>query len=145
MTAPLVITNSSTECQSCGINTWMEHIHTYDSFINEAAKKQGSLSSIDLFVAFTNLVDGLDGIISEEGELSDRYWKEDVQSRIDSYNDLWGKKAAIEAMPEEKVKALKTLCDDIIDGLEGWESEGNSLGRYFKAGVIYKVRTILGK
>lgn len=114
-------------------------IKTYEEFLSESVTSD---KKEDLWIAFTNLVDGLDGVISEEGELPSSYWKGDVEERINKYNDHWSSSG--KNITDKDIPALKQLVDDMFDGIDGYESEKGGMDRYFKSGVLSNIKKLVG-
>lgn len=72
------------------------------------------------------IIDGIDGLISEQGEEeARRYWKQDILKRWDA---MVGKKVIKEDM--------LVMLYDLIDGMEGFLSEQGEGNRYWKSNVL---------
>ena len=106
--------------------------------MNASEKKKG------LWDAFTQLVYGLDRYVSEHDELR-TCWRGDVIERIDSYGDCW---CDFSKLTNARFEELKTLCDDILDGLELFDlyrfddldPDYRATDKYFKRGVIDQIK-----
>jgi len=95
---------------------------TFNDFLNENSNNE----LIDLWNNYAELVDIIDGIISEHGELSDSYWQTNVENDLDLITNQDITPEYIERNKEEIIKNFKELWD----GLIGWSSAGNSIERY---------------
>jgi hypothetical protein len=101
-----------------------------------------SVPLYDLWTIYMGIVDGINDIISEEGELSDAYWKENVEKDLDEITSYVKMKHQVD---EKKAEILKNL-EELLDGLEGAIGFGSvSEDRYFKKGVINKAKKFLNK
>jgi len=97
---------------------------------------------LELWNAYMGLVDGIDGIISEEGELSDAYWKDNVEKDLDEITSYVKMEHHI---AEKKDMILKNL-EELLDGLDGVIGSNKvSEDRYFKKGVINTAKKVLNK
>jgi len=103
------------------------HIATFESF-------DGRLMM--LWSTYMELVNGIDGIISEFGELPTRYWKEITANELNRITDVV---KDISDVNEER-KNIKKNLEELLDGISGWTSEKGPPNRYFKPGVIEKAR-----
>ena len=94
-----------------------------------------------------NIVDGIDGWISETGDFPSNFWKKDVLDRYDRVSDAVNKSAGKVLHPRDQIKLKKKaedLLDDLIDGLEGVVSEqGEVPDRYWKRNALSKGKTVL--
>ena len=88
---------------------------TFKEFLNE-----NNNNYLDIWNQYLKLVSIIDGIISENGELSDSLWREGVESKLDELTN-----------GDVNLNFIKTHIDEIIqnykdlyDGLEGWYMEG---------------------
>lgn len=94
-----------------------------------------------------NIVDGIDGWISETGDFPSNFWKKDVLDRYDRVSDAVNKSAGKVLHPRDQIKLKKKaedLLDDLIDGLEGVVSEqGEVPDRCWKRNALSKGKTVL--
>lgn len=100
----------------------MKHLKSFNVKINE----NNTDDLIIFWSEYLKLVDIIDGIISEHGELSESYWKtgledelDEITSTIKTSKDIFDNKQRI----IDNFKSLK-------DGIDGWISEGKSIARY---------------
>lgn len=108
----------------------------------ELFESSGSVPLYDLWTIYMGLVDGIDGVISEEGELSDAYWKDNVEKDLD---EITGYVKTAKQIGEKKDEILKNL-EELLDGLDGAIGSGRiSEDRYFKKGAINKAKKFLNK
>lgn len=100
---------------------------------------------IELWNAYLSVIDGIDGIISEHGELPDSYFLPNVESDLDNitsgvepkYPDALDDIARLESDIIQNSK-------DILDGLDGAIGSGRySEDRYFQTGSIEKLRELI--
>ena len=97
-----------------------------------------------VWAAFTQLVEGLGWISGLDGELP-RAWGMDTMERIDSFDDCWDN---FSKLTSDRFEELKTLCDDILDGLELFDlyrfddldPDYRATDKYFKRGVISQIK-----
>ena len=66
------------------------------------------------------LVEIIDGIISENGELSDSFWKSGVEQKLD---ELTPENVDLNFIKTHLIEIVQNY-KDLYDGLEGWYSEG---------------------
>lgn len=113
----------------------MKHLKVFESFeLNEVSQ------SIKLWNAYMGLVDGIDGIISEEGELSSSYWKDNVQADLDKITG----EVKTEADVKKNTEAIMKNLTELLDGLDGYIGSGRiEEDRYFKKGAIKNAKFIL--
>lgn len=99
---------------------------------------------LHIWNSYQDLVEGLDGIISEQGELSDAYWKKNAMNDMDdiSYEQPFKKDGKV--FLNVDLAKLKTNLKDLLDGLDGWEINNKS-SKYFKKSVITNAKLVLSK
>lgn len=101
----------------------MKRIKLFENFDND----------LDLWNTYMSIIDGIDGIISEHGELNDSYWKPDVETEL---NEITDSVKTVDDVKKNKDRIMTNL-KDLLDGLEGVMQSGSiSVDRYFKSGVI---------
>lgn len=88
-----------------------------------------------------DIIDGMEGMVSETGEFPDKFWKKDVFSRYDSLAAKMNKAHKKGTMTGKELQGLideaAKLLYDLIDGLEGVVSEqGEVPSMYWKRGVM---------
>lgn len=88
----------------------------------------------DIWDNYLKLADIIDGIISEEGELSTRYWKNGVE---DELYDILDSVKIVGDILDNKQRIINNF-NMLMDGLDGWKSEGKSLSRYGSLSKINK-------
>lgn len=75
---------------------------------------------------YIKLVNIIEGIISEHGNLSTSYWKDGVEKEMEDITFF--------VLTTDDVvkyeKRIKTNFNLLLDGLSGWASEGKSISRY---------------
>jgi hypothetical protein len=86
-----------------------------------------------------DLVDGIEGWMSETGDFPSQFWKPDVLTRYDSLSSRMNRLAG-QTVSAEELKSLRddvySLLDGLLDGLEGVASEqGGVPSRYWRRGV----------
>ena len=90
-------------------------------------------NDLDLWNTYMSIIDGIDGIISEHGELNDSYWKDGVEEELDEITSDTQTVADVKKNKERIIANLK----DLLDGLDGViQSRSISVDKYFKSGVI---------
>jgi hypothetical protein len=105
----------------------------------EAAAPWSQQQLIMLWEAYMSIVNGIDGIISEEGELSNSYWKDNVEKDLDNITNYVKN---IEQIEEKKSDIIKNF-GELLDGLKGAMASGRiNQSRYFQKGVIAKAQAI---
>lgn len=93
--------------------------------LRRAGRTAASPAMSEAMKAADAIWDGMAGMVSEEGRFPDRYWKRSVE-RL--YKTL--KRSGV--APMEMVQ----LLDELIDGLEGVDSEGRYPGGYWRPGTL---------
>ena len=78
--------------------------------------------------------DGMEGMVAEEGRFPARYWKKNVEPRARAL-----RRGVLPADPMD----MMALMDDLLDGLEGVESEGRDGARYWNPGVYARGKKAL--
>lgn len=101
-----------------------------DKKINESVNED----LINLWNNYLKLVDIIDGIISEEGELSTGYWKEGLEEELD---DITLNTKTIKDIFNNKQRIIENF-NMLMDGIDGWISEGKSISRYGSLSKINK-------
>lgn len=103
--------------------------------------KGGSLSDdVKLWDAYIKFVDGIDGIISEHGELSDSYWKEGTEAELDS---ITGSIKTVGDVQKNRERIIDNATA-LLDGLIGTLASGRiSEDRYFQPGAVNGLKTVL--
>ena len=82
--------------------------------------------AITFWSEYIKLVDIMDGIISEHGELSLRYWKKGVETEMEDITFMVLTTDDVVRHKDRITANFKLL----MDGLNGWASEGRSVSRY---------------
>lgn len=75
---------------------------------------------------YMKLVDIIDGIISEHGELPDNYWSDDCDSDLDFLTDA---EITVDYI-RDNIELIKKNFNDLLDGLSGWVASGHDIDRY---------------
>ena len=75
---------------------------------------------------YVKLVNIMEGIISEHGDLSLRYWQKGVEQEMEDITFFVLTTDDV-VKHEKRIKANFNL---LLDGLSGWASEGKSFSRY---------------
>lgn len=93
-----------------------------------------------------DIVDGIDGMMSETGSFPSRYWKKDVLRRYDKLADIINKGVRFQKIENYQAveKQVKDLLEDLIDGLEGVISETGRL-RYWNRSALTNANKMLRK
>jgi hypothetical protein len=93
---------------------------------------ESSNSPVKIWNEYVKLVDIIDGILSEHGELSSRYW---IDSAYDELEDITNADVTIEYITSN-LSRIRQNFKDLWDGLEGWSISGHSVERY---GNMYEI------
>lgn len=99
--------------------------------LNEKIKINGYNDLVDIWNEYIKLVDIIDGIISENGELSDSYWQTGVEQNI--ITDI----STVQQIFDRQDEIIKNF-NDLYDGLQGWISAGHNISRYGNINKINK-------
>jgi len=78
---------------------------------------------VDMWNEYLKLVDICDGILSENGELSDAYWKEGTEVELDRITNELGINNAHDIF-KHRAEIIQNF-NDLYDGLQGWNGAGN--------------------
>lgn len=89
---------------------------------------------INLWNNYLKLVDIIDGIISEHGELLTRYWKDGLEEELD---DIISNTKTTKDIFNNKQRIIDNF-NKLMDGIDGWISEGKSISRYGSLSKIDK-------
>lgn len=91
--------------------------------------------NVKLWNAYVGLVEGIDGIYSEHGELPASYWKEGAYDRIESI---------MNSQPTSAGTDIADSMRELLDGLDGATSSGAvRVGRYFSRTAIKAAKEAL--
>jgi hypothetical protein len=103
-----------------------DKVKNFRQFVNEQINQNESNDLKNFWNNYLKLVDIIDGIISEEGELSTRYWKDGLEEELDNITSTIKTIKDISDNKQNIINNFKSL----IDGINGWISEGKSISRY---------------
>lgn len=81
---------------------------------------------INLWNNYLKLIDIIDGILSEHGELSTRYWVDGLENEID---DITSNIKTVGDIYNNKQRIVSNF-HKLMGGIKGWISEGKSISRY---------------
>ena len=112
----------------------MKYIALLEDYMGDKMPKDLSgLNPVDVWDTFYGLLDGIDGIMSEQGDIS-RYWDQDMyNNEIDPITKTFKTTADIKKHIDEIAKWAVM----ILNGIEGNRSENNySEDRYWQSGMI---------
>lgn len=112
----------------------MSNVKKWGEYLNENSNSE----LINLWNEYLKLVDIIDGILSEHGELSDAYWQTGLAEELDSITEVVKTTKDVSDNKERIIKNAKSL----LDGLTGWDEAGKSLSRY---GSLLSIKTSLFK
>ena len=119
----------------------MNNLKKFEKF-NES--KQEDKRNLEIWNAYMGVVDGLDGIISELGELPTNYFKDEVVKKMD--NITTNRNIANISDVSNNIEDIKSNAINIIEPLRAYISSGKiSEDKYFKAGVINKLDMLVKK
>jgi hypothetical protein len=109
--------------------------------VSRVAARFGGIGAkmLDAMDAAFDIVDGIDGMVSEQGDFPLRkYWRTDVLRRYDSLAakvDKVVRSKRGDQLEETGLEVVEFL-KDLIDGYEGVISEQGHVDRYWKRGVM---------
>ena len=112
------------------IRKMIDKVKNFKQFVNENVNED----LITLWNNYLKLVDIIDGIISEEGELSTRYWKDGLEEELD---EITSNTKTTKDIFNNKQKIINNF-NMLMDGIDGWISEGKSISRYGSLSKINK-------
>ena len=104
---------------------------TFEQFVTENILIEAKSDPVKMWNEYMKLVDILDGIISEYGELSSSYWKAGAETRLDDLTTKIRTVGDIERNRKQIIDSFKEL----MDGLNGWMS-GHDVSRYGRPASI---------
>ena len=93
---------------------------------------------LNLWNNYMKLVDIIDGILSEHGELSDSYWKPNTETDLDQITSTVKNVKDINYNQQK----IKDNFNNLIDGINGWLSAGHDITKY---GNLSKINTSIFK
>jgi hypothetical protein len=106
-------------------------IMTFEQFIIENILIETKSDPIKMWNEYMKLVDILDGIISEHGELSNSYWKSGAEDRL---NELTAKIRTVSDIENNRNQIINSF-KELMDGLNGWMG-GHDVSRYGRPASI---------
>jgi hypothetical protein len=101
-------------------------IKNWNEFLNENDSKNNN-HYIDLWNNYLSLVDIIDGVISEYGELPSSYWQDNCQQDLDNITSE--QNVTVQYISDNETK-IKTNFKELMDGLNGWMGAGNGISKY---------------
>ena len=104
---------------------------TFEQFVAESALTEAKSDPIKMWNEYMKLVDILDGIISEHGELSNSYWKSGAEDRL---NELTAKIRTVSDIENNRNQIINSF-KELMDGLNGWMG-GHDVSRYGRPASI---------
>ena len=72
------------------------------------------------------LIDIINGIISENGRLSNSFWKDNMEEELD---EIASTIKTIDDIRKNKDKIIKNF-NDLLDGLNGWTIGGRNISKF---------------
>lgn len=109
-------------------------IDDFKTFNDKKLNENVNEDLINLWNNYLKLVDIIDGIISEHGELSTRYWKDGLEEELD---DITSNTKTTKDIFNNKQRIINNF-NMLMDGIDGWLSEGKSISRYGSLSKINK-------
>lgn len=104
----------------------IERLKGLSENLNENISQNESEELIRKWNKYMDLVEIIDGILSEQGELPGSYWQSNVESDLDQ---LTSTKNVNPYYIKDNYELIKKNFEEIMDGLEGWQIN-NDIGKF---------------
>lgn len=138
--------DAPSELKGKAVGDWKDNEETkkYNSMFEKLIPMfedfKGDEELTNLWNIYMEFIEGIDGKISETGELESKYWKEEVEPELNRITRTVKTLSDVSSESEEIIQNLK----DLLDGLDGLISEqGNSIENFWETGVIRKARLLI--
>lgn len=98
------------------------------NIVESVTVNENTIDPVAIWNEYIKLVDIIDGIISEHGELPIAYWKDGVETKMDEITKDYQISTPESITPV--LSEIKQNFKDLYDGLTGWVSSGHDVTRY---------------
>lgn len=98
------------------------------NIVESVTVNENTIDPVAIWNEYIKLVDIIDGIISEHGELPIAYWKDGVETKMDEITKDYQISTPESITPV--LSEIKQNFKDLYDGLTGWYMSGHDVSRY---------------